>query len=58
MRKLAIISALLLGLTGCGQSVDDVKRDAEFTKTCKDGGGHVYYNDFSGIFCSFREATK
>jgi len=54
VRRAALIAALLLALTGC-QNVADVKRDAEFTKVCKDGGGRVAYNDLGGIFCRFNE---
>jgi len=58
MSRAAIALVLLLALTGCGQSLDDVKREAEFAKTCKDSGGRVYYQDFAGIMCSFREPTE
>jgi len=53
---IAAVFFIALLLTGCGQSVDDAKREAEFTKVCKDGGGRVLYNDFGAIFCRFNEA--
>lgn len=53
---IAVLGCLLL--TGCGNSVDDVKRDAEFAKVCKDSGGHVWYDGLNGgIHCSF-EVSK
>lgn len=48
-----VLTVLAVLLTGCGQTVADVKRDAAFTKICTEGGGHVYYPDFGGIACSF-----
>lgn len=56
MKRTIIAAALAVGallLTGCGDSVDNIKRDAEFAKTCKDGGGHVWYDGFNEIRCSF-----
>jgi hypothetical protein len=44
---------LLLALTGCGQTVEDVRRDAEFVKTCEGNGGWVTYNMLNQMFCFF-----
>lgn len=56
MRVLAIITILLLLLTAtaCHASLEDVKKDSEYAKACREGGGHVWYNDF-GIQCHFEE---
>lgn len=52
-----LVCFALAMMTACGNGIDDVKRDAEFTKTCKDSGGHVWYDGLTGgIHCSF-EAT-
>lgn len=50
-----VVSVVAILLTGCGQTVEDVKRDSTFSKTCTDGGGHVWYNGNSGIRCSFAD---
>lgn len=57
-RTLAALALLgCLTLTACGESVEDVKRDAEFAKICKDSGGHILYDGFDVMHCSF-EAGK
>ena len=49
----------LVGLTGCAQTVDDVKRDAAFAKVCHEHGGKVYYADpYGDIACDFTDRTK
>ena len=55
MKRLAVVGLLLLSLTACGQSVDDVKRDAEFTKVCIEAGGHVWYGFVGEMNCSFQK---
>jgi hypothetical protein len=44
---------LLLALTGCGQTVEDVRRDAEFVKVCEDNKGRVMYNMLNQMYCFF-----
>ena len=52
---LSIAAAVLLSvsLTGCGQTVDDVKREGAFAKVCHDQGGRVFYDGGNSIRCSF-----
>lgn len=47
--------ALVLVLTACQQTQSDVRRDAEFAKSCTDAGGRVYYIGFTSeiIRCDF-----
>jgi hypothetical protein len=60
VKRVALIIFLvcfaLAVMTACGQSPDDLKRDAEFVKVCKDNGGHILYDMFNGMHCSFEEA--
>ncbi len=54
-KALAIIVAafMLVILSACGNtSLDQVEKDAQFAKTCKDNGGRVWENEY-GLRCSF-----
>jgi hypothetical protein len=45
---------LLLALTGCAaETVEDVRRDAEFVKVCEDNKGRVMYNMLNQMYCFF-----
>jgi hypothetical protein len=45
---------ILLGATACNQSIEDVKRDGEFSKACKENGGEPFYNGLTGALqCDF-----
>lgn len=51
-----IVSAIVsLFLVGCESSIEDVQREAEFTAICVDGGGHIWYNGWGEINCSFEK---
>lgn len=60
MRLLAIVMVLLLllAITACGQSLEDVKEQAEFARVCTEGGGHVVYDMFNNSHCSFLEVNR
>lgn len=47
-------AGLMLGLTGCGDTVESIERDAKIKQVCEANEGRVYYD--SGIRCSL--ATK
>lgn len=52
-KSLAVIVALVaaLALTGCGDTVADVHRDAKFKQACEAAGGKVWLQDFTGWKC-------
>ena len=47
----------LLFLTGCNQPIESVKEDAKFAKVCTESGGHIWYDGFNGLNCSFLEGS-
>lgn len=60
MRKAtAVIVGLvvLAGLTACGQTdkekLDALVKEAQFSQTCVDNGGRIYYDGYNDIQCSF-----
>lgn len=55
----AIGALILLGATACNQSIDDVKREGEFAKICRENGGETFYNGLTGALqCSFSKRTS
>jgi hypothetical protein len=49
-----VVALSVLFVTGCGESVEDVHKKAEFVKVCKDSGGDIAYDGFNGMHCWFR----
>ena len=55
-RKLiaVVVVVAALGLTACErESLDEVRKNAEFTKVCRDGGGKTDYDGFGNLRCNF-----
>lgn len=52
--RVAAALLLLLALAGCGETVDQVHHDAQFTKACHDAGGKVV-NEDPGLYCDFAD---
>lgn len=57
MKKASIALLLLVSLTACGQSVEDVKKEAEFVKVCRDSGGRIDYDGWNQMFCNFYDRS-
>lgn len=58
-RLIAVALLLTLALAGCGETTADLKRDAQFAKTCHAQGGKVYYSAGNGtIACDFTDYAK
>jgi len=50
-----LVAVLALSLAGCRepQTLEDVQREAEFVKTCRDGGGKTTYDGTGNLRCEF-----
>ena len=56
---IALGALILLGATACGQTVEEVKREGEFAKICRENGGETFYNGLTGALqCSFYKRTS
>jgi outer membrane lipoprotein-sorting protein len=56
MKKLIALALLALGMTlsGCAaESVEELRKNAEYAKVCEENGGHVNYNMINQMMCSF-----
>lgn len=54
IRKLAVAVVLglaLVTLTGCGETVEDIKKEAAFIEACHDTDGKFSYGSF-GYVCT------
>lgn len=49
----AMIVMAVLYLTACGDSLEDIERDAKFKNACHEAGGRVYWAE--GYRCNFED---
>ena len=51
---------VVTSLTGCGgrETVEQLKKDAEFKTACEDAGGRLWQNDFFEYHCDLSTPTK